>query len=74
MKTMFSIDLSEANPEWREIEIIGDSPPGISRHSAVLWDDKIYCLGGECNNSQIKKFFYIDLSDTRMNFAKSNAK
>ncbi|CAI2362842.1 unnamed protein product [Moneuplotes crassus] len=74
MKTMFSIDLSEMSPEWREIEIIGDPPKGISRHSALLWDNKIYCLGGECNNSQLGKFFNIDISDTRMNFAKSTAR
>lgn len=74
MKSMFCIDLSEASPEWREIEILGDSPAGISRHTALLWDNKIYCLGGECNNSQLKRFFYIDISDTRMNFAKSTAK
>ena len=71
---MFSIDISESSPEWQEIEIIGNYPNGISRHSSVLWDNKIYCLGGECNNSQICRFFYIDISDTKMSFAKSTAK
>lgn len=71
---MYTLDISESSPEWQEIEIIGKCPNGISRHSAVLWDDKIYCLGGEHNNSQLSKFFYIDISDTKMNYGKSTAK
>jgi len=71
---MFSLDITDSSPEWQEIEIIGDTPTGISRHSAVLRDDKIYCFGGECSNSQISKFFYIDISDTKMSFAKTSAK
>lgn len=34
----------------------------------------MYCLGGECNNKQICKFFYIDISDTRMNIGQQTAK
>lgn len=74
MKSMFCLDLNESAPEWQEIKLTGDRPEGISRHSAILWDDKIYCLGGERNNIQIMKFFYIDISDTRMNYGQLSAK
>lgn len=74
MKSMFCLDVTETSPEWQEIKIMGDRPEGISRNSAVLWDDKIYCLGGENNNTQLCKFFYIDISDTRMNFGQMTAK
>lgn len=53
MKTMFCIDITDPAPEWQEIDITGDAPKGISRHSAVVWDEKIYCLGGEFNNAQL---------------------
>lgn len=71
---MFCLDIHEYSPEWQEIKLVGDFPKGISRHSAVIWDDKIYCLGGENNNLQLKKFFYIDISDTKMNFGQITAK
>ena len=71
---MFWLDLNESAPEWQEIKLTGDRPDGISRHSVTLWDDKIYCLGGERNNVQIVKFFYIDISDTKMNYGQLSAK
>lgn len=55
MKSMFALNIHESAPEWREIELHDDHPRnGISRHTAVLWDGKIYCLGGETNNIQLK--------------------
>lgn len=54
MKSMFCLDASEYAPEWQEVNLTGDYPKGISRHSVVVWDDKIYCLGGENNNVQLK--------------------
>ena len=42
MKSMFALDISDAAPDWQEVKLMGDRPEGVSRHSAVLWDDKIY--------------------------------
>lgn len=66
---MYSLDINDPSPEWQEIKLKpastnGFLPNGISRHTAVIWDDKLFCLGGEQNNTQAKNFFYINIAET----------
>lgn len=42
MQSMFCLDVHDFAPEWQEVRLMGDAPKGISRHSAVIWDNKIY--------------------------------
>ena len=58
---LYFVNLEEDEPRWVRPTLKGDVPTGLSRHSAVVYDKRLYVLGGESSSSQSRAFFYIDL-------------
>ena len=58
---LYFVNVEDDEPKWVRPTLKGDVPTGLSRHSAVVYEKRLYFLGGESSSSQSRAFFYIDL-------------
>jgi len=62
LNDLIIFDIKTAN--WRQPEVNGTTPRGRARHSATLYDDKLFIIGGlsgHDNNTILDDFCYLDL-------------
>ena len=58
---LYSIDLSSNSPEWRKINLKGDFPKNIYRHSGALKDDIFFVIGGMSEMDSTNQIYSINM-------------
>jgi len=58
---IYSIDLLSSIPEWTKINLKGDFPKNIYRHSGVLKDEIFYVIGGMSEMESTNRIYSIDI-------------